>query len=134
MSDSLKTAADDHLADIEYIFLNRSIETEGKWFFIWYYRNIYLRNKFTYVGIHLNAMQWSQRYVSTYSIVPNSRACTFINFEKKFRPAWPYFGLHFYWFWEKIPPARLFSPMWTALFWSACLLILRKSSPFMALF
>ena len=45
-------------------FLDRSIETEEIWFFIWYYRNIYLRNKFTYEGIHLNAMQWSQRYVS----------------------------------------------------------------------
>lgn len=45
-------------------FLNRSIETEEKWFFIWYYQNIYLRNKFTYVSIHLNALQWSQKYVS----------------------------------------------------------------------
>ena len=30
----------------------------------------------------------------TYSSVPNRRACTFINFEKKFPPARPYFGLH----------------------------------------
>ena len=39
-----------------------------------------------------------------YSSVPNRRACTFINFEKK------------------IPPCR-------ALFWSACLMFLRKNSP-----
>ena len=64
-----------------------------------------------------------------YSSVPNRRACTFINFEKKFPPARPYFGLYVYWFWENIPPARLFHPMWTALFWSARLLILRKNSP-----
>ena len=32
----------------------------------------------------------------TYSSVPNRRACTFINFEKKFPPARPYFGLHVY--------------------------------------
>ena len=41
---------------------------------------------------------------STYSTVPNRRACTFINFDKKFSPAQPYFGLHVYWFWEKISP------------------------------
>ena len=39
-----------------------------------------------------------------YSSVPNRRACMFINFEKKIPPARPYFGLHVYWFWEKIPP------------------------------
>ena len=32
----------------------------------------------------------------SYSSVPNRRACTFINFEKKFPPARPYFGLHVY--------------------------------------
>ena len=42
--------------------------------------------------------------------------CMFIGFEKKF------------------PPAHLFHPMWTALFWSACLLILREISPCTALF
>ena len=31
-----------------------------------------------------------------YSSVPNKRACTFINFEKKFPPAQPYLGLHVY--------------------------------------
>ena len=39
-----------------------------------------------------------------YSSVPNRHACTFINFEKKIPPARPYFGLHVYWFWEKVPP------------------------------
>ena len=39
-----------------------------------------------------------------YSSVPNRRACTFINFEKKIPPIRPYFGLHVYWFWGKIPP------------------------------
>ena len=39
-------------------FLNRSIETEEKWFFIWYYRNIYLRNKFTFrFSPECNAME-----------------------------------------------------------------------------
>ena len=33
-----------------------------------------------------------------YSSVPNRRACTFINFEKKFPPARPYLGLHVYYF------------------------------------
>ena len=45
-----------------------------------------------------------QQYVLTYSSVPNRRACTFINFEKKFPSAWSYFGLHIYWFRKKIPP------------------------------
>ena len=31
-----------------------------------------------------------------YSSVPNRRACTFINFEKKIPPIRPYFGLHIY--------------------------------------
>ena len=31
---------------------------------------------------------------SKYSSVPNRRACTFINFEEKFPPAWPYLALH----------------------------------------
>ena len=31
-----------------------------------------------------------------YSSVPNRRACTFIDFEKKIPPAWSYFGLHVY--------------------------------------
>ena len=38
----------------------------------------------------------------TYSSVPNRRACTFINSEKKFPPARSYFGLHVYWFLEKV--------------------------------
>ena len=37
-----------------------------------------------------------------YSSVPNRRACTFIDFEKKFPPARPYFGLHVYCLGEKI--------------------------------
>ena len=45
-----------------------------------------------------------------YSKVPTRCACTFINFEKKFPPAQPYFGLHVFCFSEKIPPARLFCP------------------------
>ena len=36
------------------------------------------------------------RAIPMYSSVPNRRACMFINFEKKFPPAWPYFGLHVY--------------------------------------
>ena len=48
----------------------------------------------------------------TYSSVPNRSACTFINFEKKFPPAWPYLGLHVYWFWEKNPPCTF---IWVAL-------------------
>ena len=44
--------------------------------------------------------------------VPNRRACTFINFEKKIPPLWPYLGLHVYWFWEKISPCTL---IWVAL-------------------
>ena len=39
-----------------------------------------------------------------YSSVPNRRACTFINFEKKIPPARPYFALHVYCFWEKKSP------------------------------
>ena len=31
-----------------------------------------------------------------YSSVPNRRACTFINFEKKIPPIRPYFGLEIY--------------------------------------
>ena len=31
-----------------------------------------------------------------YSSVPNRRACTFINFEKKIHPARSYFSLHVY--------------------------------------
>ena len=42
--------------------------------------------------------------MSKYSSVPNRRACTFINFEKKIPPVRPYFGLHVYCFWEKFPP------------------------------
>ena len=38
------------------------------------------------------------------SSIPNRRACTFIDFEKKSPPAWSYSGLHVYWFWEKNPP------------------------------
>ena len=57
-----------------------------------------------------------------YSSVPKRRACTFINFGKKIHPARPYFGLHVYWFWEKIPPALLFRT--ARLFHPACLLIL----------
>ena len=49
---------------------------------------------------------------SLYSSILNRRACTFINFEKKFPPAWPYFGLQVYWFWEKIPPCTF---IWIAL-------------------
>ena len=33
-----------------------------------------------------------------YSSVPNRRACTFIDFEKKNSPARPYFALHVYCF------------------------------------
>ena len=39
-----------------------------------------------------------------YSSVPNRRACTFINSEKTFPPACSYFGLHIYWFREKVLP------------------------------
>ena len=39
-----------------------------------------------------------------YSSVPNRRACTFIDFEKKIPPARSYFGLHVYWFSRKFPP------------------------------
>ena len=46
----------------------------------------------------------SRKVRPVYSSVPNRHACTFINFEKKIHPAWSYFGLHVYWFWEKIPP------------------------------
>ena len=34
--------------------------------------------------------------ILAYSSVPNRRACTFINFEKKIPPALSYFGLHNY--------------------------------------
>ena len=50
------------------------------------------------------------KWIYTYSSVPNRHAYTFINFEKKHSPARPYFGLHIYWFGEKIPPACLFYP------------------------
>ena len=43
-------------------------------------------------------------FLAMYSSVPNRRACTIINFEKKIHPARSYFGLHVYWFWEKNPP------------------------------
>ena len=69
-------------------------------------------------------------YVSelVYSSVPNRRACTFINFEEKIPPALPYFGLHVYCFWEKNPPARLFSCISIGIC-PANLLILRKKIP-----
>ena len=64
-----------------------------------------------------------------YSSVLNRRACTFINFKKQFPPARPYFGLHIYWFWRKIPP-------WTFIAYCMCigiclarLLILGKNFP-----
>ena len=63
-----------------------------------------------------------------YSSVPNRRACTFINFEKKIPPARSYFGLHVYWFWEKFPPCTSIFSCTAALFWSARLLILRQFS------
>ena len=47
------------------------------------------------------------KWITTYSSVPNRRACMCFNFEKKYFPAWPYFGLHVYWFGEKILPARV---------------------------
>ena len=42
------------------------------------------------------AMKYKQFIIITYSSVPNRRACTFINFEKKIPPARPYLGLHVY--------------------------------------
>ena len=54
----------------------------------------------------------SFRMLFVYSSVPNRSACTFINFEKKFPPAQPYFGLHVYWFWERIPPCTF---IWVAI-------------------
>ena len=45
-----------------------------------------------------------------YSSVPNSSACTFINFEEKIHPARPYLGLHVYLFWEKFPPCMFIPP------------------------
>ena len=63
-----------------------------------------------------------------YSSVPNRCACMFIDFEKKIPPARSYLGLHVYCFLEKIPPARLFSCIFLAIY-PACLLILRKKNP-----
>ena len=40
--------------------------------------------------------QHQSKLLHTYSSVPNTRACTFINFEKKIPPVRPYFGLHVY--------------------------------------
>ena len=45
-----------------------------------------------------------------YSSVPNSSACTFINFEKKIHPARSYLGLHVYWFWQNFPPCTFITP------------------------
>ena len=58
-----------------------------------------------------NTARWRSDWF-WYSCVPNRRACTFINFEKKIPPVRPYFGLHVYWFWEKIPPCTF---IWVAL-------------------
>ena len=46
---------------------------------------------FKFILLHINK-DFCKR--SMYSSVRNRRACTFINFEKKIPPAWPYLGLH----------------------------------------
>ena len=48
-----------------------------------------------------------------YSSVRISRACTFINFDKKIPPARPFSGPHIYLFWEKIPPC---TALWVCMF------------------
>ena len=45
-----------------------------------------------------------------YSNVPNSSACTFINFDEKIHPARSYLGLHVYWFWQNFPPCTFITP------------------------
>ena len=83
-----------------------------------------LRIKFSHYG-----KTWNGKIgPHAYSSVPNRRACTFNIFEKKIPPAWSYLGLHVYCFWEKIPPARLFSCIFIAIC-HARLLILRKKFP-----
>ena len=37
-----------------------------------------------------------QEIIETYSRVPNKHVGTFINFEGKFQPTWPYQSLHVY--------------------------------------
>ena len=49
-------------------------------------------------------------FFANYSSVPNSSACTFINFEKKIHPARSYLGLHVYWFWQNFPPCTFITP------------------------
>ena len=39
---------------------------------------------------------YNWQFYGTYSSVPNSSACMFINFEEKIHPAQSYLGLHFY--------------------------------------
>ena len=54
------------------------------------------------------------RYFTTYSSVPNRRACRFINFEEKIHPARLYFGLHVYFFLRKKSPLQ--SLIWVCMF------------------
>ena len=59
-----------------------------------------------------------------YSSVPNSSACTFINFEEKIHPARPYLGLHVYLFQEKFPPCTFIPPyMFIEFFYFSLLLL-----------
>ena len=59
-------------------------------------------------GASMNSRGWTHYHL--YSSVPNSSACTFINFEEKIHPARPYLGLHVYLFQEKFPPCTFIPP------------------------
>ena len=89
--------------------------------------NLYISGT-VYASKFVCRMPFKNYFNPKYSSVPNRSACSFINFENKFPPARPYFGLHVYCFWEKNPPARLFSCMCIVIC-PARLLILRKKSP-----
>ena len=59
-------------------------------------------------GASMNSRGWTHYHL--YSSVPNSSACTFINFEGKIHLSRSYFGLHVCLFRENFPPCRFTPP------------------------
>ena len=57
-----------------------------------------IKQNFTKLNTYEVTFSMTRTWKFEYSSVPNRRACTFINFEKKFPPAQPYLGLHVYCF------------------------------------
>ena len=59
-------------------------------------------------GASMNSRGWTHYHL--YSSVPNSSACTFINFEGKIHYALSYFGSTFIYFEKTFHPVHLFHP------------------------